>query len=720
MSTTTYTTHTFLTQGGVKVSSLLTSLDINNALEPIYSAINTHKGALFVSNFEYPDRYSRWDIGFVYPALELVSRKRTFWINALNSNGKLILKLIASCLKGHPHLEAFEVNEEVVTGTVLPMPDFFPEEERSKQPSIFSVIREIYSLFQSKDTTLGFYGAFGYDLVFQFENITPKYTRDSDNVDCHVYLPIEFVIVDRQKEIAYQLSYQIETAEGLTSAENNIGKTFPTIQGMVDGKMICDHQPGEFEQKVAQIREGCHRGDFFEVVLSQSFSTGFQEAPCDLFQRICKSNPSPYSFLINLGEEQLIGASPEMYVRVENRQFETSPISGTVAVGSNPMDTADRIKQLISSEKDESELTMCTDVDRNDMSRICMPGSVQLIGRRLLEQYSRLIHTVDHLRGVLAPEYDAIDALLCHMWACTVTGSPKPIAMQTIENLENSPRGWYSGCIGLLKFNGDMNTGMTLRTVHLKHGVATVRAGATLLYESDPIAEEQETRIKASAFMGAVLNKTSEKFKVAPLVRTGEGKTILFVDNHDSFVHTLGNYVRQTGAKVITLRSGFPAHLIEKIAPDLIFISPGPKTPKELKVPELVGEAVKRNIPIFGVCLGHQGIAEYFGGSLKTFEKPYHGKPSAVFHNKSGVFLGLPNPFVAGRYHSLYVDKETLPSCLEVIAETEDGIIMGLKHKTLPIASVQFHPESILTLKDDVGIRFIHKVIEVLLENRKL
>ena len=160
------------------------------------------------------------------------------------------------------------------------------------------------------------------------------------------------------------------------------------------------------------------------------------------------------------------------------------------------METAERIKNLIGSAKEESELTMCTDVDRNDMSRICVPGSVKLLGRRLIEKYSRLIHTVDHVEGQLAEGFDAIDAILTHMWACTVTGSPKPIAMQTIENLEKSPRRWYSGCVGFLWFNGYASTGMTLRTIHLQDGVATIRAGATLLF-SDPKAEEQETRTKA-------------------------------------------------------------------------------------------------------------------------------------------------------------------------------------------------------------------------------
>ena len=705
----------FTTSGGVNIEKSMTPLDDKQALDKIYQYIDTHKGALFVSNYEVPDRYSRWDLGFVHPALELISRKLEFEINALNPNGTKLLTLIEPVLNGHPHLEKFESARDRLSGSVKPMPDFFPEEERSRQPGFFSLIRSIFKIFESEDPYLGLYGAFGYDLVFQFENINPQHQRDPQQVDCHLYLPVELVVVDRQKEEAHKIQYHVETPEGMTESWWNTGDSFEPVMGSEPADFVSDHQPGEFEKKVQTIREGCREGDFFEVVLSQSFSTAFRDTPTSLFRRICDQNPSPYTFLINLGKEQLVGASPEMYVRVTGQRLETSPISGTVPVGGDPMETADRIKSLISSEKEESELTMCTDVDRNDMARICEPGSVKLIGRRMLERYSRLIHTVDHVEGILTPDRDAIDAILVHMWACTVTGSPKPVAMQTIENLENSPRRWYSGCVGFLWFNGYASTGMTLRTIHLEKGLATVRAGATLLYDSDPDAEERETRIKASAFLEATLGqKIKEKSQEPSLLSEGKGKKVLFVDHHDSFVHTLASYVRQTGADVTTLRSGFPHQMLDDQKPDLLFLSPGPGRPGEQGVPELVGAAVERGIPVFGVCLGHQGIAEHFGGRLNTFDTPYHGKPSRIKHHGQTIFKKLPNPFKAGRYHSLYVDRETLPECLEIIAETEEGIIMALKHRELPVYSVQFHPESILTLTDQSGFRLIRQVIEIM------
>ena len=225
-------------------------------------------------------------------------------------------------------------------------------------------------------------------------------------------------------------------------------------------------------------------------------------SPAAFFERLRLRNPAPYEFFLNLGAgEYLVGASPEMYVRVTGDRVETCPIAGTIARGDDPLGDAEAIRALLTSPKEESELTMCTDVDRNDKSRICVPGSIKVIGRRQIELYSRLIHTVDHIEGRLRPEFDALDAFLTHMWAVTVTGAPKAWAMQFIEDHEADPRRWYGGAVGMIGFDGGMNTGLTLRTAHIRDGVAAVRTGATLLFDSDPQAEERETRLKARALL---------------------------------------------------------------------------------------------------------------------------------------------------------------------------------------------------------------------------
>ena len=563
-----------------------------------------------------------------------------------------------------------------------------------------------------QDEHLGFYGAMGYDLVFQFEPVQLRHARPLDQADLHLFMPDELIVVDHRKEQARKYTYNFRLDQLNTQGLPHDTPPCPLHRGAIS-PVESDHEPGEYADKVRQIIAGTERGDFFEVVLSQVLSAGYPGTPRELFENIRQRNPSPYEFLVNLGGEQLVGASPEMFVRVEEGRVETCPISGTIPRGATPIEDADRILELLNSKKDEAELTMCTDVDRNDKARVCRAGTVRVEGRRLIETYSRLIHTVDYVTGQLRPDCDGFDALLSHMWACTLTGAPKPVAMQTVENLENSARGWYGGSVGMLLFNGQVNTGITIRTVHLKEGTARVRAGATLLCDSDPDEEEAETRTKAEAFINAVLGQPPPQLAGdRSLLASGRGKKVLFVDNCDSFVHTLGDYVRQTSAEVVTVRAGFPERLFDEVDPDLVFISPGPGTPRQLGVPDLVRRCMGRQLPVFGVCLGLQGLVEALGGQLGVLSYPMHGKSSPIHCRPEGLFAGFPESFTAGRYHSLFARPEELPNCLRVLARTDDEVIMAVEHRDYPAAAVQFHPESILTLKDDLGLRLIAQAVE--------
>ena len=238
-----------------------------------------------------------------------------------------------------------------------------------------------------------------------------------------------------------------------------------------------------------------------------------------------------------------------MFVRSDGRRVETCPISGTIARGADAIGDAEQIRKLLNSKKDESELTMCTDVDRNDKSRVCVPGTIKVLARRQIEMYSRLIHTVDHVEGRLRPGFDALDAFLTHAWAVTVTGAPKLWAMQFVEDNERSSRRWYGGAIGVVGFDGNINTGLTLRTIRIKDGIAEVRVGATCLFDSDPAAEERECQMKASALFQALRGDPPKPLSAVAPDATGSGKRVLLIDHEDSFVHMLANYFRQVGAQ---------------------------------------------------------------------------------------------------------------------------------------------------------------------------
>jgi anthranilate synthase len=457
------------------------------------------------------------------------------------------------------------------------------------------------------------------------------------------------------------------------------------------------------------------RGDLFEVVPGQTFFERCASAPSEVSRRLKATNPSPYSFFVNLGDNEfLIGASPEMFVRVSGRRVETCPISGTIRRGADAIGDADQVLKLLNSRKDESELTMCSDVDRNDKSRVCEPGSVRVIGRRQIEMYSRLIHTVDHIEGRLREGMDAYDAFLSHAWAVTVTGAPKLWAMRFIEQNERSPRAWYGGAVGMVHFNGDMNTGLTLRTIRLKDGIAEVRAGATLLYDSDPAEEEAETELKASALIAAVRDAGSPPDETAAALpaKVGAEVRVLLVDHEDSFVHTLADYFRQTGAEVTTVRSPVARETFDSVGPGLVVLSPGPGRPSDFDCKGTIASARARGIPIFGVCLGLQALAEAYGGTLRTLHVPVHGKPSRIrIANHGAVFAGLPSEVTVGRYHSIFADPSSLPREFEVTAETDDGIVMAFEHRTERVAAVQFHPESLMSLGGGVGLRMIENVV---------
>lgn len=173
---------------------------------------------------------------------------------------------------------------------------------------------------------------------------------------------------------------------------------------------------------------------------------------------------------------------------------------------------------------------------------------------------------------------------------------------------------------------------------------------------------------------------------------------LLVIDNYDSFTYNLVQYLGELGAEMEVFRNDeITLEEIDRLSPDRILISPGPGIPDNAGITLRVIREFAGKIPILGVCLGHQAIGQAFGGYVVRAPEPVHGKPSIVRHQNKGVFRDVPQDFEAGRYHSLIVDRLTFPDCLEVTAETEEGIVMGLRHKELPVEGVQFHPESILT-----------------------
>ncbi|QKW08208.1 anthranilate synthase component I [Streptomyces sp. NA04227] len=734
------------TGAGVRVERTRTAVDGESALRELEHALDTRRGAVLRSDYESPDRYRRHAVGYTDPPVEIVLRGlRTVEVRALNARGEVLLPVLRTAaqrtLREIRELQVTDEGGEFggpgFAGEVRATPgqDLFSEEDRSRRPGAFDFVRAVRdALSGPAGDFLGLYGAFGYDLVLAFDPVPLHQSgRSAAHRDLVLHLPDEVIVTDPAAGTAWRHSYEF-TAEGRSThglPRNTPAEPFRTGAQAADG----DHAPGEYATLVRAARERFRAGDLFEVVTSRTFDRPVTCPPSELFRALCERNPSPYQMLVNLGEgEHLVGTSPEMFVRVHARatadgtgwRVESAPISGTVARGRDALEDAEQVKALLASEKEEAELTMCTDVDRNDKSRVCEPGTVRVIGRRQLEMYSTLIHTVDHVEGVLRPERDALDAFLSHMWAVTVTGAPKHAAVAFLEEHERSPRRWYGGAVGRIGFDGTLDTGLTLRTVHLHDGRARVRTGATLLYDSVPEAEEQETELKAKALLevldalasgsGAAASATATPRAAKAVGDAGDAAyrpRVLLVDHQDSFVHTLAGYFRQAGARVSTYRSGFDKSLVADIDPDLIVLSPGPGRPEDHDTAGTLRIAEDHGIPVFGVCLGMQALVEYLGGRLAVLDRPYHGKPSevSVVDGGGALLRGLPPRFTAGRYHSLYADAASLPPGLRVTARCPDGVAMAVEHETRALAGVQFHPESLMTQFDDHGQRLIGNVL---------
>ncbi len=713
-------THAYHTSGGLSIHRASVDVDYAHATTELIAALDSQPGVLLGSGCEVPGRYTRWDLGFSAPPLRLSATGRTVTFEALNARGQVLLRLLMPALANNRDFTDLQVTVDRLGLRIAAAEPVVLEEERTRQRSVFTLLRVLLNLFRSsEDPYLGLYGAFGYELAFQFEAPRLHLVRDGNQRDLVLYLPDTLLVVDHQRETAQQLYYDFTfTLNGEEASTRHLprsvqGDNFrlsPAAGTAVD----CDHVPGEYAQTVSKALQYFARGDLFEAVPGQIFSAACQDAPSQIFRRLQRQNPAPYGALMNLGrQEYLVAASPEMYVRVEGARVETCPISGTIARGRDAIEDAENIRTLLNSAKDAAELSMCTDVDRNDKARVCVPGSVNVIGRRQIELYSRLIHTVDHVEGQLKPECDAMDAFLSHAWAVTVTGAPKLAAIQFLEDHEKSPRAWYGGAIGCLHFNGNLNTGLTLRTMQILDGIAKVRAGATLLFDSEPVAEEAETRLKASALLRAlqpeIPRAMANEKPPNPSLVSQPPLQILMVDHQDSFVHTLSSYLQESGAHVRTVRPQGVAAQLAIGKPDLVVLSPGPGRPADFQLGTTLQLCMEQQIPVFGVCLGLQGIVEHFGGTLATLACPMHGKSSALVQMEGWMFEGLQDGLQVGRYHSLVADR--VPDCLQVTARTADGNVMAVVHKSLPVAAVQFHPESILSLQDDTGRTLLRNVL---------
>jgi anthranilate synthase component 1 len=260
----------------------------------------------------------------------------------------------------------------------------------------------------------------------------------------------------------------------------------------------------KFEQTVEDTKEFIRAGDIIQVVPSQRFSRPFSKSPLDLYRALRTVNPSPYMFVLDTGDYAIVGASPEVHVRLTDGLVEIRPIAGTRRRGSTHAEDVTLETELLADDKERAEHLMLVDLARNDIGRVCKFGSVQVPEMMVIERYSHVMHIVSQVEGQIAPDKSAYDLMRATFPAGTVSGAPKIRAMQIIADKEPSQRGFYAGALGYFGYDGNMDTCIMLRTALIKNGTIHIQAGAGVVADSIPSAEYQETVSKASALFKAV------------------------------------------------------------------------------------------------------------------------------------------------------------------------------------------------------------------------
>ncbi len=342
-------TDCYVTRGGIAVRRTIEDVPIRNAIEPVVSALDERRGALLASSYEYPGRYTRWDLGFVDPPLALTARGRRFRADALNERGRVLLPALAHALSNLGAVAALEARDDGLEGEVRAAGGRFPEEERSRQPSVFSVLRALVDLFfHDGEPHLGLYGAFGYDLAFQFEPIRLRLERSPAQRDLVLYLPDELIVVDHRREVAQrrQLRVRGRRPEHRRPSPRGLDTSvFGRRRGAARGRPRARATTRRWSRSRARPSSAAISSRWCPARPSSPPARG---RPSEIFRRLREWNPSPYGFLINLGDaEYLVGASPEMYVRVDGDRVETCPISGTIARGRDPIGDAAQILALL-------------------------------------------------------------------------------------------------------------------------------------------------------------------------------------------------------------------------------------------------------------------------------------------------------------------------------------------------------------------------------------
>jgi anthranilate synthase component 1 len=365
----------------------------------------------------------------------------------------------------------------------------------------------------------GAVGYMNYDLVRSFERLPELHSLDLPLPDCYFMVTDTLLVFDNVKHkirvfANVFLGDHGSLKEAYQEAEDKIRRIVSRLQRSVPlsstpkplppSPLDSNLSKKEFLEMVERTKEYIRAGDAIQVVLSQRFSSDLRSDPFDVYRALRSINPSPYLFYLKMDDTVLLGASPEVMVRLEGKEMELRPLAGTRRRGRTLEEDLSMEKDLLADEKERAEHIMLVDLGRNDLGRVAENGSVKVTELMEVERYSHVMHIVSNVRASLAPGKDAFDLFRATFPAGTVSGAPKIRAMEIIEELEPFRRGPYAGAVGYFSFSGNLDTCITIRSVLIKDGKAYIQVGAGIVADSEPEKEYDETLHKAQAVFRAI------------------------------------------------------------------------------------------------------------------------------------------------------------------------------------------------------------------------
>ena len=374
--------------------------------------------------------------------------------------------------------------------------------------------------------TGGLVGAFSYEFVRRLEPLISNYESSDDDPQATLLLTTDMAAIDHHSGTVWLIANAVNFDNSPDRVEQAYNDCIARLDQMQkdltepsklsalalkpsDISIETDDSDESYEAAVRKAKEYIYAGDAFQIVLSRKFKADINVSSLAVYRALRVTNPSPYMYHLNLPTSdpsgiQIVGASPEALVKVTNGNCMLHPIAGTRPRGSNPVEDAALADELLADKKERAEHLMLVDLGRNDLGKISNPGSVAVTEFMKIERYSHVMHIVSTVTSTLLPEKTALDALLATFPAGTLSGAPKPRAMQLIDELEPKSRGFYAGCVGYFDFAGNMDMAITIRTLVIKGNTAIAQAGAGVVADSDPAAENQECKNKVRAVLNAI------------------------------------------------------------------------------------------------------------------------------------------------------------------------------------------------------------------------